>query len=117
MAFQKKFSGPFDQHAPEFWGDLPRAISFMIRDLLFGRNIARVAQLLGKTDSLLYKWADPSQEALPNALQLFQLITITENCQPVVSAAQACGYDLVPRGLTDLEAMDCLVKIRKEARP
>jgi len=86
----------------EFWQDIDRSISFLVRDLITGRDVARLAQELCKagvarcTDSLLYKWANPNAEQAPSTKQLLLLIKITENCAPLDSINAACGKIGVP---------------------
>jgi hypothetical protein len=86
----------------EFWQDIDRSISFLVRDLITGRDVARLAAELRKaglqkcTDSLVYKWANPEDERLPNSKALLLLIKITENCAPIESINEACGIIGVP---------------------
>jgi hypothetical protein len=86
----------------EFWQDIDRSISFLVRDLITGRDVARLAQELRKagvtkcTDSLLYKWTNPEDERLPSSKALLLLIKITENCGPIESINEACGIIGVP---------------------
>lgn len=85
----------------EFWQDLDRSISFMVRDLITGRDVARIAAQLRKagvrcTDSLLYKWANPEDERIPNSKALLLLIKITENCGPIDRINEGCGKIGVP---------------------
>ena len=86
----------------EFWQDIDRSISFLVRDLITGRDVARLAMELRKagvskcTDSLLYKWSNPEDERIPNSKALLLLIKITENCSPVDRINEACGKVGVP---------------------
>jgi hypothetical protein len=96
---QKKLYPTFSH---EFWQDIDRSISFMVRDLITGRDVTRLAQGLRKagvdkcSDSLIYKWANPENERIPNAKALFLLIKITENCAPLDTLNEACGKVGVP---------------------
>jgi hypothetical protein len=116
MTVQKKLPYIFEQSDPEWWKDIQVTISRIVRDLLFGRHVARIAGQLGKTDSLLYKWAHEDEPQLPNAEQLFTLTVLTEDCSWVVRMAKACGYDVVPRDLGDLEAVEYFLKERMARR-
>ncbi len=86
----------------EFWRDIDRSISFLVRDLITGRDVDRLAKALRQagvercTDSLLYKWANPNAEQLPSAKALLLLVKICENCGPVESINEACGKVGVP---------------------
>lgn len=99
MNVQKKL-WPCSSH--EFWRDIDRSLSFLVRDLITGRDVARLARSLRDagvercTDSLLYKWANPEDERIPNSKALLLLIKITENCGPVASINEACGTIAVP---------------------
>lgn len=81
----------------DFWQDLTRSISFLVRDLITGRDVARIARQLRDagvdkcSDSLLYKWANPEDERLPNSKALLLLIKITQNYGPVAAINEACG--------------------------
>ena len=96
---QKKLYPTFSH---EFWQDIDRSVSFMVRDLITGRDVAKLATELRKagvqkcTDSLLYKWSNPEDERLPNAKALLLLVKITENCAPIDSMAEACGKIACP---------------------
>jgi hypothetical protein len=102
----------------EFWGNLKRSISYLVRDLLVGRDVARLAARLREegvscSDSLLYKWANPNDVQIPNLEQFFLLIKHTENCEPFKEVGQACGYIAVPEG--DLgEALEHLLREHRE---
>jgi hypothetical protein len=99
MFLQNKLYPCFDR---DFWKDLTRSISFLIRDLIAGRDIARLARLLKEagvkcSDSLLYRWANPQDvDALPSLRALLLLIKITENCSAIDSINEACGKIGVP---------------------
>jgi hypothetical protein len=88
----------------EFWQDIDRSISFLVRDLITGRDVARLAEQLRKSgvercsDSLLYKWANPADEHLPSSKALLLLIKVTENCGPVDTINEACSKVGVPDG-------------------
>lgn len=96
---QKKLYPTFSH---EFWQDIDKSISFLVRDLITGRDVTKLAQGLRKagvekcSDSLLYKWANPEDERLPNSKALLLLIKITENCTPIESINEACGAIGVP---------------------
>lgn len=99
MSVQNKL-WPCGSH--EFWRDLDRSISYLVRDLITGRDMTRLARQLREagvekcSDSLLYKWANPEDERIPNSKALLLLIKITENCGPVASINEACGTIAVP---------------------
>jgi hypothetical protein len=99
MNVQKKLYPVFSR---AFWHDLDASISYLVRDLLMGRDVARVARELQKagltkcTDSLLYKWANPNDERLPSTKALLLLIKVTENCEPIEQINEACGLVAVP---------------------
>ena len=100
MSFQKKLYPCFDR---EFWGELARPASFLVRDLIMGRDVARLAQSLREagikcSDSLLYKWANPNDEALPSLRAFLVLVKLCENCGPIESINEACGVIGVPEG-------------------
>ncbi len=94
MSVQKKF---WSCGSHIFWQDIGRSISFLVRDLITGRDVARLAAELRKagvercTDSLVYKWANSEDERLPSSKALLLLIKITENCGPIESINEACG--------------------------
>jgi hypothetical protein len=99
MTVQKKL-WPCGSH--EFWQNINRSISYLVRDLINGRDVARLAEQLKNagvakcTDSLLYKWANPGAEQKPSLKQFLLLVKITENCGPVDSINEACGKVGVP---------------------
>lgn len=99
MPFQRKLYPCFDK---DFWKDLPLSISYLVRDLITGRDIGRLARALRDagitkcSDSLLYKWANPNDEALPSLRAFLLLIKLCENCGPIDSIAEACGKITVP---------------------
>lgn len=99
MPVQQKM---FPCFSKEFWQDLDRSISFLVRDLITGRDVARLAAELRKaglqkcTDSLLYKWSNPNAEQRPSLKQFLLLVRITENCQPIEIINEACGKIGVP---------------------
>lgn len=99
MYVQKKLFPCFDR---DFWKDLPTSVSFLVRDLINGRDIPRIAARLreagvGKcSDSLLYKWANPNDEQQPSLKAFLLLIKITENCEPLDLIIQACGKKALP---------------------
>lgn len=86
----------------EFWQDIDRSISFLVRDLIVGRDVARLANELRKagvqkcTDSLLYKWSNPNAEQSPSLKQFLLLVKVCENCQPINQINEACGKVGVP---------------------
>jgi hypothetical protein len=86
----------------EFWQDIDRSISFLVRDLITGRDVDRLVMELRKagvercTDSLLYKWANPNAEQAPSLKQFLLLVKITENCGPIDTINEACGKVGVP---------------------
>jgi hypothetical protein len=86
----------------EFWQDIDRSISFLVRDLITGRDVDRLAVALRKagvdrcTDSLLYKWANPNAEQKPSLKAFLLLIRICENCAPVDTINEACGKIACP---------------------
>jgi len=94
MYVQKKLHPCFSR---DFWQDLPVTVSFLVRDLITGRDIPRIAAALreagvGKcSDSLLYKWANPNDEQQPTLKAFLLLIKITENCEPLDRVNHACG--------------------------
>jgi hypothetical protein len=81
----------------EFWEEPDRSISYLMRDMLVGRDIARLAaslKLAGVhkcSDSLLYKFANPNEEARPSFKQFILTVKLTENCEPISALARACG--------------------------
>lgn len=99
MTVQKKLYPVFSQ---EFWQDIDRSISFLVRDLITGRDVVRLAQELRKagvercTDSLLYKWANPNADQNPSLKQFLLLVKITENCEPIETINSACGTIACP---------------------
>lgn len=94
MTVQKKLYPIFSQ---EFWQDIDRSVSFLVRDLITGRDVARLVTELRRvgvdrcTDSLLYKWANPNANQAPSLKQFLLLVKITENCGPVETINAACG--------------------------
>ena len=86
----------------EFWADIDRSISFLVRDLITGRDVVRLAKSLRDagvercTDSLLYKWANPNADQTPSLKQFLLLVKICENCGPIESINAACGTIGVP---------------------
>ena len=86
----------------EFWQDIDRSISFLVRDLITGRDVVRLAKTLRNsgvercTDSLLYKWANPNADQAPSLKQFLLLVKICENCGPIESINAACGKIGVP---------------------
>jgi hypothetical protein len=86
----------------EFWQDIDRSISFLVRDLITGRDVDRLVRELRKagvercTDSLLYKWANPNAEQSPSLKQFLLLVKICENCGPIEAINEACGKVGVP---------------------
>jgi hypothetical protein len=86
----------------EFWLDIDRSISFLVRDLITGRDVVRLAKALRDagvercTDSLLYKWANPNADQTPSLKQFLLLVKICENCGPIESINEACGKVGVP---------------------
>jgi hypothetical protein len=100
MSFQRKLYPCFDQ---DFWKRLPVSISYMVRDLITGRDIGRLVQALKEagitkcSESLLYKWANPSiVDALPSLMAFLLLVKLCENCEPIESINAACGKIGVP---------------------
>jgi hypothetical protein len=100
MLLQKKLYPCFDK---DFWKDLTPSISYLIHDLISGRDIPRLARLLKEagitrcSDSLLYRWANPNDaDALPSLRAFLLLVKITENCGPIESINEACGKIGVP---------------------
>lgn len=100
MSLQKKLYPCFDK---DFWKDLNISISYLIRDMLMGRDIARVAAALkgagvGKcSESLLYQWANPNRpEARPPLYAFLLLIKVLEDCDPIDEIALACGKKTIP---------------------
>lgn len=95
MSLQKKLYPCFDKN---FWKDLNVSISYLIRDLLMGRDIVRVAAALKGagvqkcSESLLYQWANPNQpQARPSLYAFLLLIKVCEDCSPIDSINEACG--------------------------
>jgi hypothetical protein len=88
----------------EFWLDIDRSISFLVHDLIAGRDVDRLAVELRKagvercTDSLLYKWANPNAEQKPSLKAFLLLVKACENCGPVDTINEACGKIGVPDG-------------------
>lgn len=111
MAFQKKIYPCFDK---EFWKDITLSISYLIRDLITGRDIARIARALREagivkcSDSLLYKWANPHDDATPSLKAFLLLVKICEDCGPIASINEACGSIGVPDNDFQ-EAVSCLL--------
>jgi len=99
MTVQKKLWPVFSS---SFWQDIDCSVSYLVQDLIKGRDLTRLAAALRKagvqkcTDSLIYKWANPEDERLPNAKALLLLIKITEDCTPIESINEACGIIGVP---------------------
>lgn len=95
MSLQKKLYPCFNK---DFWQDLNRSISYLIRDMLVGRDISRVAAALKGagvkkcSDSLLYQWANPNQpDSRPSLYAFLLLVKVCEDCSPIDSIAEACG--------------------------
>lgn len=86
----------------EFWEDPDKSISYLMRDLLLGRDVSRIATALKKagiqkvSDSLLYKQANPGEDARPSLKQFLLEIKITENCDPLMALSRACGTASAP---------------------
>jgi hypothetical protein len=100
MSFQKKLYPCFDK---DFWKHLPQSISYLIRDLITGRDLARLVQALKEagvtkcSESLLYKWANPTiVDALPSLMAFLLLIKLCEDCGPIETINGACGKIGVP---------------------
>jgi hypothetical protein len=85
-----------------FWADIDRSISFLVRDLITGRDVVRLAKALKDagiercSDSLLYKWANPNAEQRPSLKAFLLLVKICEDCGPIESINAACGKIGVP---------------------
>jgi len=81
----------------DFWKDLDSSISFMVRDLILGRDIPRIVQGLRKagvqrcSESLLYAWANPNKDQLPSLKTFLLIIKICEDCSPIDAINEACG--------------------------
>ena len=94
MQFQRKLYPCFEK---DFWQDLNKSLSHMIKDMLIGRDISRVAKSLREagipkcSDSLLYKWSNPNDDTLPALRAFMVLIKTCEDCSPIDSMAEACG--------------------------
>ena len=118
MLVQKKLPHCFDG---EFWTDIPASISYLVRDMITGRDIPRVAAKLRESgvhkcsDSLLYKWANPNDEQLPSLKAFLLLIKITENCDSLDRINEACGKKTID-GQEYLEIGEA-VKILKKMIP
>lgn len=88
--------------AGEFWQDIDQSVSYLVRDLITGRDVNWLVTELRRagvercTDSLLYKWANPNAEQQPSLKQFLLLIKITENCQPLEMVNEACGLIACP---------------------
>jgi hypothetical protein len=100
MSLQKKLFPCFDK---DFWKDPNQSISYLVRDLLVGRDISRVAGDLKAagvkkcSDSLLYQWANPNQpDSRPSLYAFLLLIKVCEDCSPIDSINEACGKVGVP---------------------
>ncbi len=100
MSLQKKLYPCFDK---DFWKDLNQSISYLVRDLLVGRDISRVAAALKGagvkkcSDSLLYQWANPNQpDFRPSLYAFLLLIKVCEDCSPIDNINEACGKIGVP---------------------
>jgi hypothetical protein len=100
MSLQKKLYPCFDK---DFWKDLNQSISYLVRDLLVGRDISRVAAALKGagvkkcSDSLLYQWANPNQpDSRPSLYAFLLLIKVCEDCSPIDFINEACGKIACP---------------------
>lgn len=99
MTVEKKSRSVFSH---SFWQDIDRSVSFLVQDLIKGEDVTWLATELRKagvqkcTDSLIYKWANPEDERLPNSKALLLLIKITGNCVPLESIIAACDIIGVP---------------------
>lgn len=103
----------------EFWQNLKKSISYLVRDLLLGRDVARIAAKIRNegvqcSDSLIYAWANPNDIRIPNLEQFLLLVKHTENCEALKEIGQACGYIPVPR-IEPLEAMAILLNALEAA--
>lgn len=95
--------------AEEFWEDLGLSVALLVQEALRGQDVVRVAGRLKKSESLLYKWANPGSEQQPSLRQFLLLCRITGNYEPLGRVARACGFVLAPVG-EPLAAMRVLVE-------
>lgn len=56
-----------------------------------------IAMRMGVSTSALYSWGDPAGKQIPID-RLIQLCLITGDPRPIAALANACGYDITPRG-------------------
>lgn len=99
----------------DFWKDLHRSISFLVRDLVFQPHV-KMSWLVNElkkagvhrcSEQLIYAWADPEKDQLPSLRAFLLLIKITENCIPVDTINHACGKKTMPENDYD-EAVNAL---------
>lgn len=102
----------------QFWENPKKSISYLVRDILLGRDVSRVAAKIRDegvqcSDSLIYSWANPNDIRIPNTEQFLLLIKHTENCEPLKQIGEACGYIPVPN-MDPIDAMEILVGALKK---
>jgi len=81
----------------EFWDFPEEAAAQLVAETLAGVATANVAAHLGKTDSLLHKWREPTAPQFPNLIQFIQIIRYTGNVDGVRLLAEACGFVCLAR--------------------
>lgn len=100
MAIQKKLWAT--ELNRDWWKDIDRSISWLVRDLITYSDPPDLATKLKKdgvgkvSDNLIYCWANPGREQLPSLKQFLLLVKHTENCEPLKTIVEACGYVVVP---------------------
>lgn len=89
----------------DFWEDLEGSVANLVRDLLMGRDVTRLAAKLGKSDDLLYKWANPNCGQLPSLIQFLRLMRLAGDYTPLDRLAAAAGRVTAAKGAGPAEML------------